>query len=506
METPDITKVIIYHHEFTTRGSTMVRFLKNKKVLTIFYIVILTGAMFGPILSRLEIDGLIGDEVWYTSASRNLLHKIGIDVHYTGDYNGVKVGGVTVVYLNGKNDEDKNYVQQLADKYKVVQVVVFTREPNMEYYLVPKQYEKQFIAELRKNKNLDVIPGYMYPDEPQIYNYYNLEHPALAKVFIMLSMVLFGDNPWAWRVPSVIMLIITLVFMSLAVYRITNSYLAAAIAYTLGAIDPALKVMGSVGMLDIYPAAFGAIMLYTWVLAHQNRENKDLYAVYLILAGLFLGLATSTKLTGAFAVFGLIFYIAYYSEKFTTFIKDGLLAGLGAAAGFVLGNLPVAILVTPQMWLNGFLSSFSWHLSYKGTHPFDSPFWQWFYNANPFTIYMEPRIEVQSNWFLLSLTVLLLIPAVYYFRKYSEVIIPASSFVSIILSFAIMYFLGGKSNYSFYVTVFMPPAIILDAVLLKEMVNWEAFTEGFRAIKESFTHKEQEPTGEQQEPEETPEN
>ncbi|HIP89279.1 MAG TPA: dolichyl-phosphate-mannose--protein mannosyltransferase, partial [Thermococcus paralvinellae] len=39
----------------------------------------------------------IGDEVWYVSASRNVLHRLGIDVHYINETTGSE--GVNVVFL-----------------------------------------------------------------------------------------------------------------------------------------------------------------------------------------------------------------------------------------------------------------------------------------------------------------------------------------------------------------------------------------------------------------------
>lgn len=46
--------------------------------------------------SRPDLNDYIGDEVWYVPASRNILHRLGVDVFYihNGSY------GVNVVFSN----------------------------------------------------------------------------------------------------------------------------------------------------------------------------------------------------------------------------------------------------------------------------------------------------------------------------------------------------------------------------------------------------------------------
>jgi predicted membrane-bound dolichyl-phosphate-mannose-protein mannosyltransferase len=86
----------------------------------------------------------------------------------------------------------------------------------------------------------------------------NLEHPPLAKIVIALSMLIFGDNWFAWRFPIVLMAVASLyVFYLIAKRFMSERY--ALFATAILSFDVIFFVHGSIFVLDIPAILFGLI-------------------------------------------------------------------------------------------------------------------------------------------------------------------------------------------------------------------------------------------------------
>lgn len=441
--------------------------MKREKTIRAVFVAVVVLTMIGTIwysysfASRPDLNDYIGDEVWYVPASRNLLHRLGVDVFYihNGSY------GVNVVFSNTsakmKNLAMTDWVAGISDaRYRMEY-----REFPGVYYEIPAENYEDFLERLESNLpsgSYDVIPGFRYPDKDNIQNYLNTEHPFMGKDLIMLSMLLLGDRPIAWRIPGIIEFALIELAVVLATYRISKSYLASLIALLFVAADPTLQATAVTAMLDIHVAFFVALFVLAVV---YGRELSSAVS---------LGLAGATKLSGAFGWPVLLWKSLKSENSFIRFFsKVVIIPGIA----FLVPELPAIKAIGFERWLNEFLGSFKWHLSYKGANPNTSPFWEWFVNYRPFPFHFNPNVFASTDPVLLMGMVVMILGLPWVYRKKPGVSEPFFIFWSTVGLFAFQYLLGGKTQFSFYATVLVPPAAVSMGVFLNELIRWDAFGE-----------------------------
>jgi len=433
---------------------------KRRAVFIALVILIMASSFWYTYRIAAGIDDYIGDEVWYVSASRNMLHRLGFELHYCN--NGSE--GVNVIF---SNSSAKIQYLPMVDYYATVAGATTNKEyrqfPGV-YYEIPEEKFEEFLERISTAVPADAyytLPGYWYPDKENIQEYLNLEHPFLGKDFIMLGM-LIEDSPATWRIPGLLVFLLTQLLVLLATWKITRSYLASLIAIVFTAADPVLQATAVAAMLDIY-VAFG-VALFVFFLAYRKTRT----------AGAALGFAAAAKLSGAFG-WPVLVYRALKEEK--SLPKFLLTVTLIPAVAFLTPNIPAILVVGPEEWLRNFLGSFRWHLSYKGPNPNTSPFWEWFINYRPFTLHFDPNIFAQTDPFLLLAMVLFILAMPWLYRRKEGILEPFLAFWSTVGFFALQYALGGKTQFSFYATVLVPPAAVVMGVALNELMRWEAFRE-----------------------------
>ncbi len=116
----------------------------------------------------------------------------------------------------------------------------------------------------------------------------NAEHPQLVKVLMAGSIELFGDDPLAWRLPSLLLGTVAILAMFALARSAGGSGRLAVIAATLMAADNLLLLHGRIGTLDV-PVL--ALMLCAAVAYLRNRP---------LLAGVLLGVGTAMKLVAPY--------------------------------------------------------------------------------------------------------------------------------------------------------------------------------------------------------------
>jgi predicted membrane-bound dolichyl-phosphate-mannose-protein mannosyltransferase len=474
--------------------------------------------------TKSSLKDYIGDEVWYVPASRNTLHQLGIDPHYV--HNGYE--GVNVIFSDDNAKLKYRYiVDEAVRRYdgNSSATISYQKFPGL-YVEIPRENLPAFMNYLKKipEGKAYTVTGFRYPDKDNIQNYLNTEHPFLGKDFIMLGMLVFGDDPRGWRLPGIILYGLLQLLVLLAAYRITRSYLASLIALFFVAVDPTLQATAVAAMLDIYVAFFVGLFVFLLVYGWRN------------LSGFGVGLAAATKLSGAFgypvlflqlvadarkkvswkktlrfiiflaliggAIVAYAEYLADYWDakyfevltlfsllalaEFTYSSRDALRElGLFLNAtlvlplvGFLLPEIPAIKVVGLNHWLRDFLGSFKWHLSYKGPNPWTAPFWEWFYNGNSFHFHFNPDIVANTNPTLLLFAVVAIFAVPYVWKRRGEgALIPFGVFWSTVLLFALQYVMGGKTQFSFYATALIPEAAVVMGVFLYDLVKWEAFTD-----------------------------
>ncbi|WP_297498619.1 dolichyl-phosphate-mannose--protein mannosyltransferase [Thermococcus sp.] len=437
----------------------------NWKFVVFWAIVMIT--MVGTFLydynfaSQPALNGYMGDEVWYVPASRNVLHILGVNVTY--EFNGSY--GVNVIF---SNETAKMLYMSTADGIAAINGATFRREYNNfpgVYYDIPKAYYRRFLKELSLDLpkgSYYVVPGYEYPDKDDIQKYLNTEHPFLGKDIIMLSMVALGDEPINWRLPGIIEFALLELVVVLATYKISRSYLASLIALAFVTADPTLQATSVTAMLDIHVAFF--VGLFVLALAYEREFTS----------ATFLGLASAVKLSGAFG-WPVLLWKALKREN--SFVRFMLVVVVIPTVAFLIPELTIIKAIGFEPWLRQFLGSFKWHLSYKGPNPNPSPFWGWFVDYRPFYFHYGPDVVASTDPVLLLSMVVFILAMPWLYRRKPKVIEPFLVFWSTVGFFALQYALGGKTQFTFYTTVLVPPAAVVMGVSLNELLRWEAFRE-----------------------------
>ncbi|OGO19068.1 MAG: hypothetical protein A2Z15_02205 [Chloroflexi bacterium RBG_16_50_11] len=116
------------------------------------------------------------------------------------------------------------------------------------------------------------------------------EHPPLGKLLIVAGMQIFGDNPWGWRMFSVLLGTAAIVMFYFLCRRLNMSPDASNIATFLLAFENMTFVQASVAMLDVFYLTF---MMAAFLLYACHRY---------ITSGIAIGLAGLAKLNGLLAL------------------------------------------------------------------------------------------------------------------------------------------------------------------------------------------------------------
>ncbi len=124
----------------------------------------------------------------------------------------------------------------------------------------------------------------------------NAEHPQLGKLIIAGTIKLFGNNPWGWRIGSVIFGLIAILALYALVRGAGGSPWLAVGACGVMALDNLMLIHGRIATLDVY---FVAMVLVAAAFYVRGRP---------LLGGVSLGIASCMKLValGALPAFVLL--------------------------------------------------------------------------------------------------------------------------------------------------------------------------------------------------------
>lgn len=92
-----------------------------------------------------------------------------------------------------------------------------------------------------------------------------LEHPPLAKLIIAGGIELFGDNPWGWRMPAVILSTVALIAFYDICRKLTASHKTAFLATLLLGTENLMFIHSGIAMLDIYEVVFAIFAFWFYL-------------------------------------------------------------------------------------------------------------------------------------------------------------------------------------------------------------------------------------------------
>ena len=199
------------------------------------------------------------------------------------------------------------------------------------------------------------------------------EHPPLAKLFIVAGIETLGDNPWGWRIPSVVMGTVAIALFFFICRGLKMPLLATNLATFFLAFDNLNFMFSGIAMLDVFMFATMLIFFLLYI-----------YRQY-IASGIFIGIAATTKL---FAVMGAptlfihwLFDRPMRSKRFIFTVILAPISFLAAVCGFdAIINHRFA---NPLIHIKDMLS-LSTSLTFANvTHPALSRPWEWLLSYRP---------------------------------------------------------------------------------------------------------------------------
>jgi dolichyl-phosphate-mannose-protein mannosyltransferase len=261
---------------------------------------------------------------------------------------------------------------------------------------------------------------------------YEWVHPPLGKLIIALGILLFGMNPFGWRILGVGAATAMIPLIFLMAKRLFKSSAAGIIAAFLLTFEFMHFAVARLATTDVYLLLFSMLMFYFALEYFTAREDKrearkaggeKRANTWLFLSIIFFGLGFAVKWTAIFGLLALlILLIAANLGSKKPLWHDGqiVLAGLllsgviyiatylpymhsGAGHALIdLHQLPLylryvkeylatgIITVTPLNSLTVFdlqLCMFGYHAGLEATHPYSSPWWSWPMMLKPLWMY-----------------------------------------------------------------------------------------------------------------------
>jgi len=458
------------------------QYLTVLKYLAPVLIMIFAGYLYYSLSYELYVSemsrngkGYVSDEVWYVNSARNILRK-------AFNITDLRVGdkyGLTIVYDN--RFLNRSFFEDLIEKHGLNISIVDSNyfKINAVYFESSNRSEIERFKKIIYNSNIsginDVIVGWRLGDHGFLNTYLNWEHPPLGKYFIGLSMITLGDNQVNWRIPSIIAGVLTVFFIYLVSYRLTNNVFIASITSLISAIDPLMRILSSVALLDIYVALFTAITLYFII----SRRVWFAYATVLI-GSLF-------KMNVIFLLIPVFIILIRrelvrkqsFTTLFTSLIKYTVLSITILLILHMIASIPLinyasslnrdCVIEKPSFycgltyWLDkSVFGAIKWHTSIKCDRPgcptSSSP-WDWFIGNNGFTIYYFKdggSLVALGFYPLWSITLLLSIYLLPLYRSDSGLRKLLLVFHGLFLGYVILYVIGNRTQYSFYSVQFTP--------------------------------------------------
>lgn len=442
-------------------------------------IAILVTYGYYQLMYASSIDDYISDEVWYVSSARNYLNRV------FGVY--PKVGRDTYrVTIELIATSRSDYVDTALKVQEEVSKLGGRVVKSTEYYGTGDNPLYAICVDVPKEvfKTVTSAPyvrsfgvGYCYPNAGNILNYMNFEHPPLGKYLIAISMMICGDVPLSWRLPSiasgVAILIVEYMLLKRVLIDAWGSVLAI-IVPVITALDKTFRSLTVVAMLDA-PLAF-----FTY-LACFYATTGEIYK-----STLSLSLAFSAKFSGGFIAPAL--YPKYTKKKPPA--ATILLLVYAPLAVFIALSVPLIAYKGDffRWWAEAVEGAFRWHMSMKvepGKGPPAAAPWEWLIGANSFILHYKyvdgvgfvADLVASGNPVLYLGTV---IASIYVLPKLRNMPDGGSTWLYTWLTWVMYVFLwvlGNRSQYSFYMVQLVPLLYTLLGITAYYLSDIENLTE-----------------------------
>lgn len=235
---------------------------------------------------------------------------------------------------------------------------------------------------------------------------YEWTHPPLAKEFMEIGMLIFGNNAFGWRFFSAIFGFGIIVLIYFIARKLFNNRLIGLLAAFTASLDGLLLTMSRIAMNDSYFVFFSLLALVCLL------YNKKLFM------SVALGLALASKWTGFFgiAIAGILLLTMLLIQ-----LKNNVITKKRFAVELILSPLyliiiPLAIYIgsyTPfflghhsppdehktnwQTFIGLQQQMWWYHTGLKATHDYQSKPWQWVFDLRPVWFYVDYKETTIAN-------------------------------------------------------------------------------------------------------------
>jgi len=225
----------------------------------------------------------------------------------------------------------------------------------------------------------------------------NAEHPLVGKELIAFGMLLFGDNPWGWRLIPSLFGSATVVGAFAFLWLLLGRVRPAVIGAFLLMLNQLLYMQARIAMLDVFLGAFilWALVVFLW--AAQSPPGK--VRARWILGSALLGLAVGVKWAAIpyVALAGLAFLVIRFRHR-QYWPGLGTLPGLTLMGGasiavYCLTFLPAFFFDRNAVTLAGFIpfqrEMYALQTQVLAHHTYQSQWWSWPLMLRPIWYFYE---------------------------------------------------------------------------------------------------------------------
>ena len=152
-----------------------------------------------------------------------------------------------------------------------------------------------------------------------VHNISNYEwtHPPMGKLIIAIPTLLFGFSPLTYRIMNNLAGLLMIPVMYMLAKRLFKNEKSAFLAAILITFDNFHLAQSRLATVDSILVLFSLLSILFMLFSFDKNNSPKKQIKYLLLSGLFIGLAIATKWTGLYVGLGLaiIFFINLYNQN-----------------------------------------------------------------------------------------------------------------------------------------------------------------------------------------------
>ena len=210
-------------------------------------------------------------------------------------------------------------------------------------------------------------------------------HPPLGKLILAVGIKIFSGQ-FGWRIMPAIFGTALIPLGYLTGKELAGKVVGIFTALIL-ALDGMILVYSRVGLIDIFLAFFILLSFYGFLKFANNQK-----IIFLLLAGLALGLATAVKYIGGlvFLTFIVILLVKKvpFMKYFWWYLSLIIVLPILIYLAFFLFNFKINSQFLHEI-INWHIQSFNYNLHLTESHPYASKWWGWFLLLRPIWLYFK---------------------------------------------------------------------------------------------------------------------